>query len=79
MNSTGECSEPILGADFESVAYEFHYFCNSASKVKMSISLQMIGIMFGAMTFGQLSDMFGRRAVNYSSFKLFFELIIKLI
>ncbi|VIO95417.1 Uncharacterized protein BM_BM59 [Brugia malayi] len=63
MNSTGECSEPILGADFESVAYEFHYFCNSASKVKMSISLQMIGIMFGAMTFGQLSDMFGRRAI----------------
>ncbi|EJW84145.1 hypothetical protein WUBG_04946 [Wuchereria bancrofti] len=29
----------------------------------MSISLQMIGIMFGAMTFGQLSDMFGRRAI----------------
>ncbi|EFO18407.2 hypothetical protein LOAG_10089 [Loa loa] len=63
VNSTGECAEPILGADFESVGYEFHYMCDSATKVKMSISLQMIGIMFGAMTFGQLSDMFGRRAI----------------
>ncbi|CAG9535997.1 unnamed protein product [Cercopithifilaria johnstoni] len=63
VNSTGECSDLILGTDFESVAYEFHYFCDSATKVKMSISLQMIGIMFGAMIFGQLSDMFGRRAI----------------
>ncbi|VDK88699.1 unnamed protein product [Litomosoides sigmodontis] len=63
VNATEGCSDPILKADFQSVAYEFHYFCDSATKVKMSISLQMIGIMFGAMTFGQLSDMFGRRAI----------------
>uniref|UniRef100_A0A915PH97 Major facilitator superfamily (MFS) profile domain-containing protein n=1 Tax=Setaria digitata TaxID=48799 RepID=A0A915PH97_9BILA len=63
LNSSKGCSDPVLSADFESVGYEFHYFCDSANKVKMSISLQMIGIMFGAMTFGQLSDMFGRRAI----------------
>ncbi|KAM3722353.1 Organic cation transporter protein [Dirofilaria immitis] len=63
MNSTVGCLDPILSADFESVGYEFHYFCNSANKVKLSISLQMIGIMFGAMIFGQLSDMFGRRTI----------------
>ncbi|VBB34729.1 unnamed protein product, partial [Acanthocheilonema viteae] len=63
VNSTEGCLDPILSADFESVGNEFHYFCDSANQVKISISLQMIGIMFGAMTFGQLSDMFGRRAI----------------
>ncbi|VDM99627.1 unnamed protein product [Thelazia callipaeda] len=63
LNSSEGCTNPMLSADFKSVGYEFQYFCDSANKVKLSISLQMIGIMFGAMTFGQLSDTFGRKAI----------------
>lgn len=63
LNSTEGCANPTLSADFKSVNYELHYVCNDAKIVKNSISFQMIGIMFGAMTFGQMSDMFGRRTV----------------
>ncbi|VDN56617.1 unnamed protein product [Dracunculus medinensis] len=59
IKSTG-CT-PKLEGDFQSVNYEFHFFCGNAGKVKMSTSVQMLGIMFGAMTFGQLSDSIGRR------------------
>lgn len=41
--------------------------------MKNSISFQMIGIMFGAMTFGQMSDMFGRRTVCFCFLYIFFE------
>ncbi|VDO48339.1 unnamed protein product [Onchocerca flexuosa] len=66
VNSTMGCPDPVLNADFESVGYEVR---RNTNKVKL-ISLQMIGIMFGAMTFGQLSDMFGRRTVNYCLFHI---------
>ncbi|VDN17510.1 unnamed protein product [Gongylonema pulchrum] len=61
-NSSVGCDNPKLSADFQSINYELHYLCNEAKIVKNSISFQMIGIMFGAMTFGQMSDFFGRRA-----------------
>jgi OCT family organic cation transporter-like MFS transporter 4/5 len=52
---------PKLSSQFESVAYEFGYFCSSVSKVKQSISFQMLGVLIGAVVFGQLSDLFGRK------------------
>ncbi|VDM47569.1 unnamed protein product [Toxocara canis] len=58
LNNTADCH---YEADFHSVNYEFGYACSAARTVKNSISLQMIGIMFGAIVFGQLSDTFGRR------------------
>jgi hypothetical protein len=54
---------PILSTQFQSVAYEFKYFCSSISKVKQSISFQMLGVLLGAVAFGQLSDLFGRRRI----------------
>ncbi|GMT35871.1 hypothetical protein PFISCL1PPCAC_27168 [Pristionchus fissidentatus] len=55
--------EPVLEYQFESVNVEYHYLCDDAIKVKSSTTWQMAAILVGALTFGQLSDMYGRRMV----------------
>uniref|UniRef100_A0A1I7YV47 MFS domain-containing protein n=1 Tax=Steinernema glaseri TaxID=37863 RepID=A0A1I7YV47_9BILA len=52
-----------LDAQFHSVNYEFNLICEDAVLVKNSISLQMFGVMVGALVFGQLSDLFGRKRI----------------
>ena len=62
VQKTSNCT-PQLSAQFHSVGYEFGYYCDSAHQVKNSISIQMLGVLFGAVLFGQLSDLFGRRKI----------------
>ena len=62
VQKTSNCT-PQLSAQFHSVGYEFGYYCDTAHQVKNSISIQMFGVLFGAVLFGQLSDLFGRRKI----------------
>ena len=59
---TTNCT-PQLSAQFHSVGYEFGYYCDSVHLIKNSISIQMFGVLFGIVLFGQLSDLFGRRKI----------------
>ncbi|KAE9550392.1 hypothetical protein FO519_006410 [Halicephalobus sp. NKZ332] len=60
-SNTTESCEVELGYQFASVNVEWNYYCENAHKVKHSISVQMIGLMVGAATFGHISDTYGRR------------------
>ncbi|KAE9546079.1 hypothetical protein FO519_010709, partial [Halicephalobus sp. NKZ332] len=64
IQKTSNCT-PQLSAQFHSVGYEFGYYCDSAQQVKTSISIQMFGVLLGAVLFGQPSDLFGRRRIAF--------------
>ncbi|CAJ0589431.1 unnamed protein product [Cylicocyclus nassatus] len=55
--------EPVIEYQFKSVNVEFDLLCGESYLVKYSISLQMIGVLFGALISGQLSDRYGRKKV----------------
>uniref|UniRef100_A0A914CP86 Major facilitator superfamily (MFS) profile domain-containing protein n=1 Tax=Acrobeloides nanus TaxID=290746 RepID=A0A914CP86_9BILA len=40
---------------------EFGYFCETTIVVKSSITYQMVGLIIGALIFGQISDTYGRK------------------
>lgn len=40
---------------------QFKYICDAERWVKFCISIEMFGVLIGALTFGHLSDRFGRR------------------
>ncbi|CAJ0581950.1 unnamed protein product, partial [Mesorhabditis spiculigera] len=52
---------PQLEYQFYSVNVEFNYLCQEEKLVKNSISVQMLGVLFGAVIFGQVSDSYGRK------------------
>uniref|UniRef100_A0AC35UF90 MFS domain-containing protein n=1 Tax=Rhabditophanes sp. KR3021 TaxID=114890 RepID=A0AC35UF90_9BILA len=54
---------PVAKGAFESVNIEWNYLCEDRLKIKTSISVQMIGVIFGSIVGGQLSDLYGRRKI----------------
>ncbi|KAK6758090.1 hypothetical protein RB195_015731 [Necator americanus] len=75
FNSTAEACEtlselrkasgciPSIDYQFKSVNVEFDLLCEDSHLVKNSISIQMFGVLIGAMISGQLSDRYGRKTV----------------
>ncbi|KAE9546524.1 hypothetical protein FO519_010264, partial [Halicephalobus sp. NKZ332] len=61
LANTTESCEVELEYQFASVNVEWSYYCENAHKVKHSTSIQMIGLMVGAVVFGQISDTYGRK------------------
>ncbi|KAI6207329.1 MFS domain-containing protein [Aphelenchoides fujianensis] len=61
INGTTAACVPVLKPQFESVNYDWGYFCSKNKLVKQSVSVQMIGVIVGAVVFGQLSDSIGRK------------------
>lgn len=57
--------EAILVPQFSSVNYDWGYYCSKNKWVKQSVSIQMIGVIIGAIVFGQISDSFGRKPVGF--------------
>ncbi|KJH53778.1 transporter, major facilitator family protein [Dictyocaulus viviparus] len=54
---------PNLEYQFKSVNVEFDLLCDDSKLVKNSISVQMFGVLVGALISGQLSDRYGRKSV----------------
>lgn len=61
IEKIGNCSHPNFQYQFKSINVEYNYFCDTSKSVKNSISFQMIGVLFGSIVFGQISDSFGRK------------------
>ncbi|GMT23835.1 hypothetical protein PFISCL1PPCAC_15132 [Pristionchus fissidentatus] len=56
--------------EFYSLNVEFKYFCEETSTVKMTVSFQMAGILFGALFWGFFADAKGRRLALMITFSV---------
>ena len=45
------------------LSFQWDLVCGNAYKASLSITLYFVGVMLGSLTFGLLSDKFGRRPV----------------
>ncbi|MFH4979682.1 hypothetical protein AB6A40_006391 [Gnathostoma spinigerum] len=52
---------PMVEYEFYSVSTEFGIYCSEKARIKTSTSIQMAGLMAGAMLFGIISDKVGRK------------------
>ncbi|RCN52971.1 hypothetical protein ANCCAN_00967 [Ancylostoma caninum] len=66
LRSASRCA-PNIDYQFKSVNVEFDLLCEDGHLVKNSISIQMLGVLIGAMISGQLSDRYGRKTVLIAS------------
>ncbi|CAJ0933999.1 unnamed protein product, partial [Mesorhabditis belari] len=57
----GNCSNASITWEFYSINAEWSLFCSKSVLVKDSISYQMIGLLIGAILWGRVSDIYGRR------------------
>lgn len=60
------------------MCFKFGYYCNTSQLVKNSISYQATGIVFGSVAVGQLSDIFGRKPVRFTTYCCSLNIILKL-
>ncbi|XP_006821786.1 organic cation transporter protein-like [Saccoglossus kowalevskii] len=75
-NSTVSCEQGwVYDPSHElTIVTEWDLVCDKSAYVDISQAIFMTGVMFGSVTFGQLSDIFGRRPVWFLS--LWVQLVI---
>ncbi|KIH52596.1 hypothetical protein ANCDUO_17300 [Ancylostoma duodenale] len=66
LRAASNCA-PNIDYQFKSVNVEFDLLCEDGHLVKNSISIQMLGVLIGAMISGQMSDRYGRKTVLIAS------------
>uniref|UniRef100_A0A914ZPW5 Major facilitator superfamily (MFS) profile domain-containing protein n=1 Tax=Parascaris univalens TaxID=6257 RepID=A0A914ZPW5_PARUN len=64
LPANNDSCKAMTNYQFRSVNVEWALFCDKEHGVKNTISYQMLGVMIGALIFGQLSDLFGRKTVG---------------
>ncbi|PIC41606.1 hypothetical protein B9Z55_008966 [Caenorhabditis nigoni] len=64
---TANCSKWLIEpAPFRSMVQDFHMYCGSAAYDSAWVAtIQFIGVLFGAITYGHLGDHFGRKPVSF--------------
>uniref|UniRef100_A0A914WPH9 Major facilitator superfamily (MFS) profile domain-containing protein n=1 Tax=Plectus sambesii TaxID=2011161 RepID=A0A914WPH9_9BILA len=60
LKLTSNCT-PEVEEEFISINYEWDLLCEGEDQVHNSLSVQMVGVMIGALVFGQISDLYGRK------------------
>ncbi|XP_013396312.1 organic cation transporter protein [Lingula anatina] len=61
------CDGYVFNKDFTSIVSEWQLVCGTDFVSDTITSLQMAGVLFGSLIFGQLSDWFGRKKTFYTA------------
>ncbi|XP_051943216.1 solute carrier family 22 member 5-like [Hippocampus zosterae] len=70
-NGTDRCEDGwIFSPESHTIVSEWELVCENAWKVPFSTSVFFIGVLFGVLVCGQLSDRFGRKYVLYFTISL---------
>ncbi|CAL1525927.1 unnamed protein product [Lymnaea stagnalis] len=64
------CQTIQFNQDFTSIVSEWHLICDSKYISELITSLQMVGVLIGALVTGQLADIFGRKKVLFIEYTL---------
>ncbi|KAH9513363.1 hypothetical protein Btru_034737 [Bulinus truncatus] len=64
------CESYVFLSDFTSTISEWQLVCDQAYVADLIKSLQMVGVLFGAVITGQLADIFGRKKILFIEYTL---------
>ncbi|XP_055893424.1 organic cation transporter protein-like [Biomphalaria glabrata] len=64
------CESYVFQSDFTSIVSEWQLVCGRGAVADLITSLQMAGVLFGAVITGQLADIFGRKKILFIEYAL---------
>ncbi|CAI9720481.1 organic cation transporter protein [Octopus vulgaris] len=65
-----QCSKIIFDSEFTSIVSEWNLVCDQSYTITLINTLTMVGLLFGSLLTGPLSDYFGRKKILYGSYFL---------